>query len=200
MSYFSEKSNFVDSACAEAAGAVKVVRAQEEQIPKMTTFERAMDFVLKWEGGYVNHPSDPGSETNYGISKRAHPNVDILNLRKDQALTIYREEYWNAIKGDELPSAIAIAVMDYAVNSGVYRASCALQDLVHAEVDGQIGPNTLKQVQIAADHLGAKVIAQKVVMQRSDFLCGLISDPDLIPFMKGWMRRTHSLMIEVTEI
>jgi lysozyme family protein len=194
MSYFSGKQIFVDSACAEAAGAVKV---QEEQVSEMSTFERAMDFVLEWEGGYVNHPSDPGGETNYGISKKSYPDVDIKNLRKDQAMNIYRKYYWYEIRGDELPSAIAIAVMDYAVNSGVKRASRALQNLVHAEVDGQIGPLTIKQVQIAADHLGAKIVAQKVVMQRSDFLCGLISNPDMIPFMKGWMRRTHSLMAEV---
>ena len=194
MSYFAGKAVFVDSACAEAAGAVKV---QEEEVSEMSTFERAMDFVLKWEGGYVNHPSDPGGETNFGIAQKSHPDVDIKNLREDQAMDIYREEYWNEIQGDELPDAVAIAVMDYAVNSGVKRASRALQNLVHAEVDGQIGPLTIKQVQIAADHLGAKVVAQKVVMQRSDFLCGLLSNPDMAVFMKGWMRRTHSLMVEV---
>jgi lysozyme family protein len=194
MSYFAGKKNFVDSASAEAAGAVE---AQKIQIPEMTAFDRAMDFVLRWEGGYVNHPNDPGGETKYGIAQKSHPDVDIKNLTVLGAEKIYREEYWNEIRGDELPDAVAVAVMDYAVNSGVTRASRALQDLVHAEVDGQIGPLTIKQVKIATDNLGEKAIAQKVVMQRSDFLCGLLSNPDMAVFMKGWMRRTHSLMVEV---
>jgi len=78
-----------------------------------------MDFVLSWEGGYVNDPRDPGGETKYGISKRAHPDVDIKNLTIEQAKAIYREEYWNRINGDELTFPEALALMDFAVHSGV---------------------------------------------------------------------------------
>jgi lysozyme family protein len=193
MTYFVDKKVFVN--------AIEEEKIAEEtgQVPEMAIFDRAMKFVLRWEGGYVNHPSDPGGETNYGISKRAHPDVDIANLTEGGAKDIYKKEYWDEIKGDELPDAVAIAVMDYAVNSGVAQASRSLQTLVHAGADGQIGPNTISQVKVAAELLGEKILAQKVVLQRSDFLCGLISNPDYIPFMKGWMRRTHSLMAEVTE-
>jgi len=170
-----------------------------EEVPEMSAFDRAMNFVLRWEGGYVNHPSDPGGETNFGISKKAHPDVDIANLTEGGAKDIYRAEYWDKVRGDDLPDEIAIAIMDYAVNSGVDRASRALQTIVHAGVDGQVGDNTVAQVKIAAEALGSKRVAKKIVMQRSDFLCGLLSNPKMVVFMKGWMRRTHSLMAEVME-
>jgi lysozyme family protein len=191
MSYFKEKSIF------EAAVEEEKIAEDVGQAPEMTTFDRAMKFVLRWEGGYVNHPSDPGGETNFGISKKAHPDVDIANLTEGGAKDIYRVEYWDKVRGDDLPDEIAVAIMDYAVNSGVARASRALQTVVHAGVDGQIGDNTVAQVKVAADLMGSKVVATQIVMQRSDFLCGLLSNPDMVVFMKGWMRRTHSLMIEV---
>ena len=190
MTYLKERSVF------EAAVEEEKIAEAEGQVPEISTFDRAMKFVLRWEGGYVNHPSDPGGETNYGISKRAHPDVDIANLTEGGAKDIYRAEYWDKVRGDDLPDEIAVVVMDYAVNSGVDCASRALQTLVHAKADGQIGDNTLAQVKVASDLLGSKRVAKKLVMQRSDFLCGLISNPDYIPFMKGWMRRTHSLMAE----
>jgi len=193
-------SYFVDKRPFETAVEEEKIAEEEGQVPQMTTFDRAMKFVLRWEGGYSDHPSDPGGETNFGISKRAHPDVDIKNLREETAKEIYRKEYWDEIRGDELPDAVAISVMDYAVNSGVGQASRALQTIVHAKSDGQIGPNTLKQVNVATEILGEKIIAQKIVMQRSDFLCGLLSNPDYIPFMKGWMRRTHSLMTKVSGV
>jgi lysozyme family protein len=191
MSWFLNRSPFE---IAIEEGEVKIT----QEVPEVTTFDRAMTFVLKWEGGYVDHPSDPGGETNYGIAKRSHPDLDIKMLTKEKAKEIYKEEYWDKIRGDELPDVVAVALMDYSVNSGVSRASKALQSIVHAEADGQIGPNTVKQVKVATELLGEKRIAQKLVMQRSDFLCGLIvKKPDMALFMKGWMRRTHSLMIEV---
>jgi lysozyme family protein len=175
-------------------------KTDEAKGTEMSTFNRAMTFVLKWEGGYSNHPSDPGGETNFGIAKRAHPDVDIANLTEQGAKDIYRAEYWDKIRGDDLPDEIAVAVMDYAVNSGVDRASRALQGIVHAVKDGQIGDNTLAQVKVASDLLGSKRVAKKLVMQRSDFLCSLVGKkPDMVVFMKGWMRRTHSLMAEVCE-
>lgn len=82
-----------------------------------------MTFVFKWEGGYVNDPSDPGGETNMGISKRAYPNLDIRNLTRQAAQEIYQRDYWNAIKGDTLDPALACAALDTAINMGVGRAT-----------------------------------------------------------------------------
>ena len=85
-------------------------------------FLKVMRFVLKWEGGYVDNPSDPGGETKYGISKRSYPNEDIANLTIERALQIYHESYWRAIDGESRPFPEALAVMDFAVNSGVSRS------------------------------------------------------------------------------
>lgn len=85
-------------------------------------FLRVMDIILGYEGGYSNDPNDPGGETNYGITKRSYPHLDIKNLSKEQALAIYHEDYWERIGGDSLAFPEALALMDYAVNSGVSRA------------------------------------------------------------------------------
>lgn len=176
-----------------------ILQPKEETLTQMSSFDRAMEFVLRWEGGLVDNPADPGGETNFGIAHNSHPDVDIKNLTKETAKEIYRTEYWDKIKGNELPAPIAMAVMDYAVNSGVSRASKALQESVGATKDGQIGPATLQKLRVQAHLLGNRVIAQDVVIQRSDFLSSLVyKKPDMAVFLKGWMRRTHSLMIEVS--
>lgn len=93
------------------------------------TFEKALKFVLKWEGGYSNNPNDPGGLTIYGISQRSYPNeVAKMNElwkqgKKQEALNIakeiYRKNYWNKIKGDELPYPLDFVAFDTAVNMGV---------------------------------------------------------------------------------
>ena len=85
-------------------------------------FNLALGFVLRWEGGYCNHPSDPGGETNFGISKRAYPDVDIKALTKFEAGQIYRKDYWDKIGGDDLPWPMDICVFNCAVNCGRGRA------------------------------------------------------------------------------
>jgi len=93
---------------------------------EVMSFERAIDFTLKWEGGYSNDPTDPGGETKYGISKRAHPDLDITNLTLEDAKDIYRTEYWNASGCDNLPEPLDIVVFDTAVNMGVGRGKTLL--------------------------------------------------------------------------
>lgn len=88
----------------------------------MDKFNKIMQFVFEAEGGYSNDLKDPGGETNWGISKRAHPSLDIANLTKEQALAIYKEEYWCPIGGDSLDFPMAACMMDTAVNMGVNRA------------------------------------------------------------------------------
>jgi len=169
------------------------------EVSEMDKFDRAMKFVFRWEGGYVNHPSDPGGETNFGIAKRSHPDVDIANLTEEGAKEIYRSDYWDKVRGDDLPDPIALAVMDYAVNSGTGRSSRTLQTVVGAGVDGAIGPGTLGKVAEAVAARGEKKVAQEIVMSRADFLSDLVKrKPEMAAFLKGWMRRTHSCMAEVS--
>lgn len=98
------------------------------------TYKTAIEFVAKWEGwrdngGYTNDPKDPGGETKWGISKRAHPNEDIKNLTLERAMEIYRKEYWDIYKAktpsvdlDAIAPECAIVVFDAGVNCGVNRS------------------------------------------------------------------------------
>ena len=106
----------------------------------MANFDKAIERVLINEGGYVNDPNDAGGETKYGISKRAYPGVDIKNLTTDEAKAIYKKDYWDKIKGDNINSdEIAYEIFDTAVNMGVRTSSKIAQMVVGAYPDGFIG-------------------------------------------------------------
>jgi lysozyme family protein len=115
----------------------------------MDIFKTSLDLVLKHEGGYVDHPSDPGGETKYGISKRAYPDVDIKNLTVEQAGEIYYKDYWCKLQCDSLPEPVALMVFDAAVNMGVRRAARQLQRASIAAPDGVVGPMTIRACRIA---------------------------------------------------
>lgn len=85
-------------------------------------FDRSITFVLKQEGGYVNDPRDTGGETNYGISKRAYPGLDIKTLTVVEATEIYRRDYWQRAGCDAMDWPLCLVVFDTAVNMGVGRA------------------------------------------------------------------------------
>ena len=110
----------------------------------MSAFDRALALVLRHEGGLVDDPNDPGGLTNFGISQRAYPDLDIRNLKVADAANIYRTGYWDAIKGDQLPDGLAICVFDAAVNMGTDKAIRLLQKACSVQVDGILGPNTLR--------------------------------------------------------
>lgn len=85
-------------------------------------FRKALKFVLKWEGGYVNDPNDPGGETKYGISKKAYPHEDIKNMTIERATKIYYENYWLKAGCDTLPFPFDIIIFDTSVNMGRRKA------------------------------------------------------------------------------
>lgn len=92
----------------------------------MADFEQAVALVLKHEGGYVNDPTDPGGETNFGISKRSFPALDIRSITRDQAARIYRNEYWSEINGYQISDqSYANSLLDFAVNCGTVAARFA---------------------------------------------------------------------------
>ncbi len=114
----------------------------------------AIELIRQHEGGYVNHPRDPGGCTNMGITLatyRQHLNRqgncgDLSRLTWNQAAAIYRRHYWDAVRGDDLPAGLDLSVFDMAVNAGVGRAARLLQGLLGVREDGQIGPVTLAAV------------------------------------------------------
>lgn len=91
-------------------------------------FNRALDFVLKWEGGFNCDIYDPGGETKYGISKKSHPDLDIESLTLDQAKEIYRKEYWDNVNGDAMEWPFDLILFDTAVNMGYKRAMILYQE------------------------------------------------------------------------
>lgn len=153
-------------------------------------FDVSLKKVLKYEGGYSNHPKDPGGPTNLGITlanfrRYVKPNgtiADLKNLTVAQAGVVYRRQYWDAVLGAKLPSGVDFAVFDYAVNSGPSRAVKHLQEVVGAQVDGRVGPETL----VAIDKLGPAITIQKLCDRRLRFLRGLKTWPS---FGKGWSAR-----------
>lgn len=120
-------------------------------------FERSLGFVLQFEGGYSDHPSDPGGATNLGITienlrlwrKREVSKKEVRELTVADVEPIYRDNYWDACRCDDLPSGIDFAVFDCAVNQGVGRAARFLQQASGAIVQGGIGPQTLGKVKEA---------------------------------------------------
>ncbi len=118
------------------------------------SFERALKFVLSQEGGYSDNAKDPGGATNLGITQatlskwRGHKVArnEVQTLGVKEASTIYRRNYWQACKCDQLPPALAFLMFDAAVNQGVSRAIKILQKSIDTKVDGIIGPQTLDAV------------------------------------------------------
>jgi len=155
----------------------------------MSAFDRAFALVIGHEGGHVNDPRDPGGETKFGISKRSYPNEDIAALTLERAKTIYHRDYWALVRGDELPAGVALAMFDYAVNSGVRQAVTSLQRAIGAQTDGVLGPATLAA--IAQRSLKSTIIdlqAERIVL-----MAALQTFPT---FGRGWSRRVILTAVE----
>lgn len=160
-------------------------------------FRRALSLVLKHEGGWADHPKDPGGATMKGVTlasfrKYVKPNgtkTDLRNITDDQLATVYRRHYWDAVSGAELPDGVDYAVFDFAVNSGPSRAAKYLQKVAGAPRDGKIGPATLKAVRAK---MHATVI-HELCDDRTAFLRRLDT---WSTFGKGWTRRVTDVRTE----
>ena len=148
----------------------------------MTSFEKAVDFVLSFEGGYSNDPRDSGGETNFGISKRSYPNEDIKAMTRERAIEIYRKDYWEVAGCDKLPGPIAFVLFDGAVNQGPPKAIRLLQAALGVQQDGVIGPQTIQ----SAGNAGAKTVLPAFVGKRA-FQYAI--HPQFVTYGYGWLRR-----------
>lgn len=159
-----------------------------------SSFERALACVLAHEGGYSDHPRDPGGATNLGITRAALAHhrgrqvtkAEVRALSRAEAAAIYRERYWAAIRGDELPAGVDLAVFDLAVNSGPVRAARILQRAVGVAGDGVVGPATLA----ALARADPAVVIEAVTRARLAFLQRL---PTWDVFGRGWRRRVDAV-------
>jgi lysozyme family protein len=157
-------------------------------------WEEAFAHVLKYEGGYVNHPADPGGMTNLGVTKRVWEEwtgkpateADMRSLTPEMVGPLYKKRYWDVVRGDDLPSGVDFCVFDCAVNAGPGRASKFLQQAVGVLADGQIGPMTIAAVTAKpAD----EVIQAFCDLREAHFK----SLSTFATFGKGWMNRLSSV-------
>jgi lysozyme family protein len=159
-----------------------------------TNFDACLAHLLKHEGGFSAHPQDPGGVTNLGVTQavwedwidRTVTEENMKALTPAKVAPLYREMYWDRIKGDKLPSGVDYCVFDAAVNSGVSRAAKWLQTTVGAVADGAIGEQTLKQVLLT----NPQMIIDKYSAIRLEFLKGRSTWPT---FGKGWERRVEEV-------
>ena len=154
-------------------------------------FSRAFDLLITHEGGFSNHPDDPGGATMYGVTEavaRAEGYTGAMrDLTLDFAKQVYRKRYWDACRCDQMPDQLRYPLFDAAVNSGPGQAIKWLQAAVGVKADGAIGPVTQQAVNMAAP----QPTRQKMIGNRLRFMTQLSNWPS---FSKGWARRISAIL------
>ena len=160
-------------------------------------FDECLKMLLHHEGGYVNHPSDPGGETNLGVTKKVYQEwggtKDMKALTVEDVAPIYKKNYWDRCKCDDLESGVDWAVFDWAVNSGTGRAAKAIQKICGAAQDGAIGPKTLALI----GKQNTQYVVEEFGKIRQDFYESLKT---FDTFGKGWTRRNKETTEKALEM
>lgn len=149
--------------------------------PKLD-FLQCFDRLIGHEGGYVNNTADPGGETQWGISKRSYPHLNIRALTREQAREIYRTDFWLRLRAERLPGAVAYQLFDFAVNSGIETAVRYYQRALDVADDGWWGPVS----QGAADRMSVTDQVMRLNAERLSFMTRLKNWPNA---SRGWSRR-----------
>lgn len=178
----------------------------------MITVEEMIDDILRREGGYVDHPEDPGGATNMGITQetlsrylgRAALKSEVKSLSEDVARDIYERTYYFAPRIDRLPADIQPFIFDCGVNHGPRRAIKFLQSVCNQagcepplSVDGAMGPNTLRGVQWTAAQMGEWFLKALVEERRNFYLAIVQARPSQNVFLNGWLNRVNEFDVEV---
>ena len=156
----------------------------------MADFNKAIEVILKNEGGYVNNPNDPGGETNFGICKKSYPKVDIKNLTKDGAKAIYKKDYWDKVNGDQINDQnLATSVFDFAVNAGTGTAIKQIQKTLNVTADGVLGPKTMAALNSSSG------LSKSFAKRRVRYYIDIVKNkPTQIEFLVSWINRTIDLV------
>jgi lysozyme family protein len=150
--------------------------------------------LLKKEGGYSNDKADSGGETNFGISKKAYPDLDIKNLTEAQARAIYEQDYSIKPGINKLPKIIQPFLFDYAVNSGPIIAIKALQRAIGVNPDGVVGPKTIDRINTYNDAALTRLL-NTLITARCRMICNLVQRrPKDVKFLEGWVMRVLSFL------
>lgn len=164
-------------------------------------FSKCLRMLLEHEGGYVNHPKDPGGRTNLGVTQRVYEEfvgrdvseLEMRQLSPEDVSPLYRALYWEKLRADDLPSGVDWAVFDWGVNSGTGRSAKALQRIVGATPDGAIGPRTLGMVK----EMEPEEIVREMHRVRQAFYESLKT---FDTFGKGWTRRNNETLEQSLEM
>ncbi len=167
-----------------------------------SNYDKCLKAILHHEGGYVNHPKDPGGETNLGVTKRVYiehgGTKDMKELTVEDVAPIYKKGYWDKMKGDDLPGGLDLCVFDFGVNAGPGRSAKYLQTMIGTVADGGIGPNTLKAVNAYVSEHGINKSIVNFQNARQKYYESLST---FSTFGRGWTRRvteTTDLAITMT--
>ena len=159
-------------------------------------FAEAANLVLDQEGAYSSDRNDPGNYTpwgefkgtKYGISAREYPHLDIVNLTLEQALAIYREDYWDSLRLDEVPWPLNLCIFDGAVNQGAVTVTRLLQEALGIEVDGIFGDQTVAASQSAAQYHASLFLALRAMRY--------VGTNNFDRYGKGWFSRMFQVVLE----
>lgn len=145
-------------------------------------FNEVINRILSHEGGYVNHPDDPGGETKWGIAKRSYPHLNIKALTRDEAIELYRKDFWNPLQGWTFDEAVSFQLLDAAINHGMGNAIRFVQRAVGVADDGHVGPVTLRAIKATSQC----DLLLGISAERLEFFTKLST---WSTFGRGWARR-----------
>lgn len=153
------------------------------------TFEECAAIVLGVEQGLVKNANDPGGTTNFGISQRSYPDLNIETLTKDQALALYKRDFWDKCLVDQMPEVLRLVFFDCAVNQGQGYAIYTIQKVLGLPIDGIMGPKTIAAFSSFHD-LDVLTSFAKERLER------YISNKNYMEFGVGWVRRLLDITLK----
>jgi lysozyme family protein len=164
-----------------------------------TNWQKSFELMLQSEGGFVNHPSDPGGMTNLGVTKatweswvgREVDEAEMRGLTPEMVEPLYKERYFDAVRGDELPMGLDYLMFDFAVNAGAGRAIKTLQTAVGVTPDGGFGPMTMAAVQ----SVDPVELIERFSQAKEDFYRSLTT---FSTFGKGWLNRVADVKVKAS--
>ena len=161
--------------------------------PRVDAFPEAVDRLLELEGGYVNDPSDSGGETNFGITQRSYPDLDIRGLTREKAKAIYYTDWWLKYRLGQLPPTIGIKMLDACVNMGARQGTKLLQRALVSQgqdiaVDGKIGPATIAACKMVDEAALLQALRDQLVAFYEQLVAAKPQDEK---FLHGWLNRAQ---------
>ncbi|MAZ73701.1 MAG: hypothetical protein CMC70_11220 [Flavobacteriaceae bacterium] len=166
-------------------------------------FVKCLEIILEHEGGFVDHPKDPGGATNKGVTLKTYKEFlkkdvsvdDLKNIPEEHLESLYKEKFWNKLSADELPNGLDLTMFDWAVNSGFTKPAKSLQLIIGAVSDGYLGPNSIKSLnKFDGDTQG---LINYICDEREEFYHNLST---FETFGKGWLRRTSETREKALEM